>query len=139
MKALRSWRTALVAVGLSLAAPLWLAAHEPSAGPTVETVGGFTYLTLTERMPDWYRREFGLPPDRSRTLRLTSEGSGFAFLSVAGVPVASYVVETPSNLTWWTAVHTNVGAPFTHSLPFAADGPVRFYRATVWPGRTSDS
>lgn len=66
---------------------------------------------------------------------LSLSGSGEATLQLTGVPGASYVIETSSDLKIWVSAITNLNATGTLMItdPGSAGAPIRFYRAFEQP------
>ena len=62
---------------------------------------------------------------------MSTNGSEW-LIPVAGVANVGYVLQSSTDLVAWTGIKSNLGAPFTFSVP-ATNGPRRFYRAAVLP------
>ena len=76
---------------------------------------------------------FTVPSDSSPTLGVTAtttDGHPMLQIHVRGVSKVVYVLESSANLTNWTALRTNWGAPVTF-LDSISNGPGRFYRVSL--------
>lgn len=83
----------------------------------------------------WSVCPFSVPTNSYQMLAFStamSTNTPLLFISVVGVSNALYVLESSANLTNWTAIKTNLGAPVTFSVGLT-NGPQRFYRATALP------
>jgi len=72
---------------------------------------------------------FQVPSSDAQTITATRTQTGVR-LDIAGVPNATYVVESSTTLTNWTAIHTQTGAPFGLDVKGPSTGP-QFYRVRV--------
>jgi hypothetical protein len=77
---------------------------------------------------------FTVPDDRTPTL-LVSRQDSTARIDVTGVPGARYAIEASANLTNWTSVCTNIGAPFTRWQSNIVSSPLQFYRVRIEGGK----
>ena len=83
----------------------------------------------------WAVFPFTVPTNSSSTLSVstaTNYNSPLLLIHVAGVSNVVYQLESSADLTNWTALQTNLGAPVTFSA-LMTNGPKRFYRVSVWP------
>jgi len=71
-------------------------------------------------------------PEPELTLILSRNGNTL-HIDVRGVAAVSYTVQSSGDLTNWTNVQTNVGAPFTFSSD-VSDAALNFYRAQAESG-----
>jgi hypothetical protein len=74
--------------------------------------------------------------ENGRSLTISS-GSGTNGLTcqVNGVDSVRYVVETSADLTNWTAVRTNIGAPFNFTISSQSAETNRYYRTKIFSSR----
>ncbi|MBI2926575.1 MAG: hypothetical protein HYY24_12845 [Verrucomicrobia bacterium] len=93
--------------------------HDPVFGPDLWWFGTLTFVVPQTTAPTV---TFSRPPI----------GSSLD-LSVAGVGGVRYVVECSNDLTHWTAVATNTGAPFTFTDNVPEGNPNRYYRVLISP------
>jgi hypothetical protein len=83
----------------------------------------------------WSVLSFTVPTNSSPTLSVSkpaTTNSPALLIHVAGVSNVMYVLESSADLTHWTPLRTNYGAPVTFSAP-VSEAPNRFYRTSVWP------
>ena len=73
---------------------------------------------------------FSVPAADGPTLAVSKE-TNQCRIHVAGVPLAKYVVQSSPDLTNWTSVTTNTGAPFTWNEPVLSTVSQRFYRVRI--------
>jgi hypothetical protein len=80
---------------------------------------------------------FSVPKDAGRTLTASvGTNASERIISVAGVPNATYVLESSSTLTNWATIRTNIGGPFTHRIATEMD-PQKFLRVRILSGSTT--
>jgi len=72
---------------------------------------------------------FQVPSSDAQTIATTRTETGVR-LDIAGVPNATYVVESSSNLTNWIAIYSYAGAPFGLEVKTPLAGH-QFYRVRV--------
>ena len=72
---------------------------------------------------------FQVPSSDAQTISTTRTETGVR-LDIVGVPNATYVVESSSNLTNWTAIYTYTGAPFGLDVK-TRSAEHQFYRVRV--------
>jgi len=72
---------------------------------------------------------FQVPSSDAQTVTTTRTQAGVR-LDILGVPNATYVVESSSTLTNWTAIYTHTGAPFGLDVKTPSAGQ-QFYRVRV--------
>jgi hypothetical protein len=95
--------------------------------------GNYTFATESWGLP-LGTNFFTVSTNADPTLAGLAGGNGGAFqMNVAGISNATYVVEASTNLTDWTLISTNRGAPYTFSDPAGGDYEQRFYRVLILP------
>lgn len=80
----------------------------------------------------WQIRDFQAGDQTGATLEFIKDTNAVR-VCLRGVPAATYVLESSTNLVQWTSVRTNVGGPctFTNSVGV---GEVRFFRTRILSG-----
>ena len=80
---------------------------------------------------------FAVPMDSGPTFTASpGTNANERIINVAGVPSATYVLESSSTLTSWVTIRTNIGAPFTHIVSTSAH-PQQFLRVRILSGSTT--
>ena len=78
------------------------------------------------------RFQFSVPSLQTPTLSgWVDAKAGGLHLAVAGIPNVKYVIQASNDLTNWTSLVTNVGAPFFWSDPLVPQVTNRFYRTRI--------
>ena len=81
----------------------------------------------------WATLPFTVPTNSTPTLTFSpATNSPLSLLHVAGVSNVVYVLEASANLTDWTTLKTNLGAPTSFSVAMTNE-PQQFYRASIRP------
>jgi hypothetical protein len=104
----------------------------PPGGYSLTLWAGTSFPSPLPPSP-WATYPFTVPVDSGPTLSLSTVTNAIGlelFVQCAGVANVIYVLESCTNLTDWTGIQTNLGAPVTFTVTVTNE-PQRFYRAAI--------